>query len=136
MISFANLTEYDDIVCEFALCTFTFNLLDRVVNFSWLFIWIWSSLCATREITVFAIVQQHMKYTHSQNMKHTLSQQHMKYTLSRTKRKGIIIKRHFCLSFSRLYLFIRSCKLVIIETCTFDITHDESAMSSLIIQSI
>ena len=31
-----NLTGYSDIVCEFALCTF--NLLDRVVNFSWLFI--------------------------------------------------------------------------------------------------
>ena len=27
------LTGYNDIVCEFALCTF--NLLDRVVNFSW-----------------------------------------------------------------------------------------------------
>ena len=31
-----NLTEYDDIVCEFPLCTF--NLLDQVVNFSCLFI--------------------------------------------------------------------------------------------------
>ena len=31
-----NLTEYDDIVCEFTLRTF--DLLDRVVNFSWLFI--------------------------------------------------------------------------------------------------
>ena len=35
-ISVKNLTGYDDIVCEFALRTF--NLLDRVVNFSWLFI--------------------------------------------------------------------------------------------------
>ena len=35
-VSVENLTGYDDIVCEFALCTF--NLLDRVVNFSWLFI--------------------------------------------------------------------------------------------------
>ena len=35
-LSVENLTGYDDIVCEFALCTF--NLLDRVVNFSWLFI--------------------------------------------------------------------------------------------------
>ena len=33
-----NLTGYDDIVCEFAMCTF--NLLDRVLNFSWLLIWI------------------------------------------------------------------------------------------------
>ena len=33
--SVENLTGYYDIVCEFAL--FTFNLLDRVVNFSWLF---------------------------------------------------------------------------------------------------
>ena len=31
-----NLTEFDDIVCEFTLCIF--DLLDRVVNFSWLFI--------------------------------------------------------------------------------------------------
>ena len=31
-----NLTGNDDIVCEFAVCTF--NLLGRVVNFSWLFI--------------------------------------------------------------------------------------------------
>ena len=35
-ISVENLTGYDDIVCEFVLCTF--NLLDRLVNFSWLFI--------------------------------------------------------------------------------------------------
>ena len=35
-ISAENLTGYDDIVCEFALCTF--NLLDRVANFVWLFI--------------------------------------------------------------------------------------------------
>ena len=31
-----NLTGYDDIVCEFVLCTF--NLLNGVVNFSWLLI--------------------------------------------------------------------------------------------------
>ena len=35
-VSVENLTGYDDIVCEFALCTF--NLFYRVVNFSWLFI--------------------------------------------------------------------------------------------------
>ena len=35
-ITVENLTGYDDIVCKFALCTF--NLLDRVMNFSWLFI--------------------------------------------------------------------------------------------------
>ena len=35
-LSVENLMGYDDIVCEFAMCTF--NLLDRVVNFSWLFI--------------------------------------------------------------------------------------------------
>ena len=37
-ISVGNLTKYDDVVCVFAKCTF--NLLDPVVNFSWLFIWI------------------------------------------------------------------------------------------------
>ena len=37
-ISVENLTGYDDIVCDFAMCAF--NLLDRVLNFSWLLIWI------------------------------------------------------------------------------------------------
>ena len=36
IMSIKNLTGYDDIVCEFALCTC--NLLDHVVNFSWFFI--------------------------------------------------------------------------------------------------
>ena len=35
-ISVENLTGYDDIVCKFHMCTF--NLLDRVVSFSCLFI--------------------------------------------------------------------------------------------------
>ena len=35
-ISVENRVGYDDIVCEFDLLTF--NLLDRDVNFSWLFI--------------------------------------------------------------------------------------------------
>ena len=34
-ISVKNLTRYNNFVCEFALCTF--NLFDRVLNFSWLF---------------------------------------------------------------------------------------------------
>ena len=34
-ISVKNLTGYDDVVCEFALCTF--NLLNGIVNFSWYF---------------------------------------------------------------------------------------------------
>ena len=55
-VSMENLTGYDDVICGFALCTF--NLLDRVVSFSWLFIWIECSLCATRKITVF-VIQQH-----------------------------------------------------------------------------
>ena len=46
------------------------------------------------------------------------------------------VKRHFCLSFLILYLFIRSCKFVIIETRAYDITHDENAMTSLISQPI
>ena len=57
----------------------------------------------------------------------------MKYTLSRQfqeqKENQIIIKRHVCLSFFHLYLFIRSCKLVITETRAYDIAHDESTMS-------
>ena len=35
-ISVKNLTEYDDIVCEYALRTF--NLFDRDMDFSWWFI--------------------------------------------------------------------------------------------------
>ena len=66
------------------------------------------------------------------NIVFVMLKQQMKYTLSRTK----IIQRHFCLSFSLLYLFIRSCKFVITETRAFDIAHVENAMSSLIIQSI
>ena len=34
-ISLENLMGYNDIVCEFTL--YTFNLLDRVMNFSWFF---------------------------------------------------------------------------------------------------
>ena len=45
------LTGHDDIFCEFVLCTF--NLLDVFT----------CCLCATREIIVFVILQQHMKYT-------------------------------------------------------------------------
>ena len=59
-----------------------------------------------REITVFIILQHHTKYT-----------------LSGTKIKEII-KRHFCLSFSLVYLFIRRCKFVIIETRAYDIAHN------------
>ena len=36
ILSVENLTGYDDIVCDFALGTF--NLLDRIASFSWLFI--------------------------------------------------------------------------------------------------
>ena len=58
------------------------------------------------------------------------------------KRKKI--KRHFCLSFSLLYIFIRSCKFIIINTRANDIAHDENmdiaddenVMGSLMIQSI
>ena len=62
IISVEILTGCDDTVCEFALCTF--NVIDRVVNFSWLFVWIKGSLCATREeITVFVILQLYMNCT-------------------------------------------------------------------------
>ena len=55
-------------------------------------------------------------------------------TLSRTGKK--IIKRHFYLPFSLLYLFIHSCKFVVIETYAYDIAHDDNVMSSLISQRI
>ena len=56
-VSVKNLTGYDYMVCEFAQCIF--NLLDRFVNFPRLLF----SLCAPREITVFVLLHQHMKYT-------------------------------------------------------------------------
>ena len=59
-------------------------------------------------------------HTFTKHMKYTLSQQHMKY---RTKRKGIITKIHFCLSFSRLYLFVRSCKFVITDNRNMHFRH-------------
>ena len=52
-VSLENLTGYDEIVCEFALCTF--NLLDRAVNLSSLFIlyeFNEADLCVTREIDI------------------------------------------------------------------------------------
>ena len=54
---------------------------------------------------------------------------------NKNKRKSLL-KDIFGLSFSRLYLFIRSCKFVIIETRAYDTAPDENGMSSLIIQSI
>ena len=45
------------------------------------------------------------------------------------KKKKIIVKGHFCLSFSRLCRFIRSCKFVIIEARAYNIAHDENVMS-------
>ena len=107
-----NLTGYDYMAFEFAQCTF--NLLDRFVNFPRLLF----SLCAPREITVFVLLHQHMKYT--------LQEQKLKK----------IINRHFCLTFSLSYMFISSCKLFIIETRAYDIAHDENANSSSIIQSV
>ena len=62
----------------------------------------------TREITVFVILQEHMKYTPS-----------------RTKLSLFI----------PVYIFI-TCKFVITEARTYNIAHDENALSSLIIQSI
>ena len=64
-----NLTAYDDIVCEFALRTF--NLLNHLVIFSWLFIWIQGNLCATREMTVITVTValQRMWSTHFQQQK-------------------------------------------------------------------
>ena len=46
--------------------------------------------------------------------------------------KKVIIKKIIVI-FSRLYLFIRSWKFVIIETSPYDIAHDENRMSSLLI---
>ena len=68
------------------------------------------------------------------NIKHTFSKNTHGAHFFENKNK--IIKRHFSLSFTLLYPFIRSCKFVITETGAYNIAHDENAMSSLIIQTI
>ena len=57
------------------------------------------------------------------------------YTFNKNKRISLqdIFVYHFLFY---IYLFIHSCKSVIIETRTYNIAHDENAMSSSIIQSI
>ena len=52
-MSVENLTGYNDILCEFALLLLSYLIEPRISR----------SLCATREITVFVTLQQHMKYT-------------------------------------------------------------------------
>ena len=42
-----------------------------------------------------------------------------------------LLRDIFFTVFSFIYMFIHSCKFVIIETRTYDIAHDENAMSSL-----
>ena len=71
-----------------------------------------------RDITVFVILQQHMKYT-----------------LSRTKLKENHYET-FLFIISLLYMFIRSCKFVVIGTRAYDIAHDKNTMGSLISESI
>ena len=56
-----NLTGYDDVVFEFALCTFNL-LMESGISPGCLYE-LNVVLCATREITVFVILQQQMKYT-------------------------------------------------------------------------
>ena len=58
------------------------------------------------------------------------------HTFKNKNKKKTIIKRHSCLSFYGLYLFIEGRKFVIIETCAYDVAHDKNALSSLIIQTI
>ena len=53
------------------------------------------------------------------------------YEVHTFKNKNKIIKRHFCVSFTLLHLFIRNCKFVMIKAPTYDIAHDENSMSSL-----
>ena len=56
-----NLTGYDDVVFEFALCTFIL-LMESGISPGCLYE-LNVVLCAMREITVFVILQQQMKYT-------------------------------------------------------------------------
>ena len=50
----------------------------------------------------------------------------------KNKNENKIIKRHFCLSSSLLYLFIRSWKIVLTETGAYDMAHDENTINSKI----
>ena len=58
-ISVENLTEYIGNVSEFAQCTF--NLPDRIVNFSWL-LHEFNVVYVQRQKFVLIILQQHTKY--------------------------------------------------------------------------
>ena len=115
IISLKNLTGYDDIVCEYPLCIR--NLIKP---------WI-SSGC----LYEFMYNERNYSILSSSSYTTTTYEAHTWRTKIKKNHKG-----HFCLSFSRLYLFIRGFKFVIIEIRAYDIAHDENAMSSLIIQSI
>ena len=60
VISVANTTEYNDNISEFVQCSF--NLFDRLVDFSWLLYKFNKFMCNDRNILL-AILEQHMKYT-------------------------------------------------------------------------
>ena len=58
-ISVEDLTGYDDIVCEFALCTFNL-LIESLISPGCSYE---LNVVYVKEITAFVILQQHMKYT-------------------------------------------------------------------------
>ena len=112
-----NLTRYN-IICEFAL--YNSNLIDRVVNLSWLFIWTFCSSCATRKITVFA-------YTTTTYEVHNF----------KNENKRELLLRDIFLLFSHLYLFIHSCKFgahvyMIEEIDAHETAHDVKVMRQVI----
>ena len=85
-----NLAGYDNIVCEFALSTF--NLLHRIVNFSWL---------------LYKLNVVYMKQEKYSTFYTTTYEVH---TFKNNKKKENKIL--FCWSFFLLYLFIRSANLL------------------------
>ena len=85
-ISVKNLTRYDDIVCKFVLCTF--HLLEWVVNFSGC-LYEFNVVYVQREKSQYLFYYNNVWSTHFQEPKK---------------------KRHFCLLFYHLYLFIHSFK--------------------------
>ena len=88
----------------------------------------WISLGCSYKFNVVHVQREKSQYV--------ILQHHMNYTLSRTKIKEIYLLRDILVYHFVFYICLIVCKFAIIETRAYDIAHDESAMSSLIIQSI
>ena len=99
---------YDDIVWEFALCTLTY-LIES-----------WISPGCSYEFYVVYVQPDKSQYLSTATYEvHTFKKKNTRKSLRD------ILDCHFL-----FYMFLRSCKFVVIETRPFDIAHDEKVMCS------